>query len=51
MVEGPEEACKEENFRSNEEDYSVSEAFLDWRGVVALKCSFSDDVSSSLEYC
>ena len=50
MIEGSEKAKKEENFGSNEENYSIPKALLNRRGVVALECSFSNDVSSSLEY-
>ena len=48
MVEGSEEACEEENFGGNEENYSVAETFLNRGCVVTLKCSFSNNVSSSL---
>lgn len=51
MVEGSEESQEKENFRGNKEDYSVSKAFLDRRGVVSLECPLSNDISSSLVYC
>lgn len=50
MVECSEKARKEEHFRGNEEDYAVSEAFLDGRCVVSLECSLADNVASSLVY-
>lgn len=48
MIKGSEEAQEEEDFRGNKQDYSVSEPFLDGRGVVTLECAFSYNVSSSL---
>lgn len=50
MVECSEESGKEEYFRDNEKDHSVSKSFLYNRGVMSLICSFTDDVSSSLIY-
>ena len=50
MVKGSEEARKEEYFGGNEQDYSVSEAFLYGGCVVALECSFTNNISSSLVY-
>lgn len=48
MIKGPEEACEEEDFGGDKQDHAVPEALLDRRGVVALECSFSDDIPSSL---
>lgn len=48
MIESSEEAQEEENFRGDEKDYAVAKAFLNGRGVVALECPFSYNVSSSL---
>lgn len=50
MIEGSEETCEEKDLRYDEKDYSVSQAFLDGGSVMALECSFSDYISSSLEY-
>ena len=51
MIKGSEEACEEENFGSNKENHTVAKAFLDRGCVVALECSLSNNVSSSLIYC
>lgn len=51
MVKCSEKPGKEKDFGDNEENYSVSKAFLDGWGVVSLKSTFSDDVSPSLIYC
>ena len=51
MVEGSEEAKEKEYFGGDEKDYSIAEAFLDGGCVVSLKCTFSDDISSSLVHC
>lgn len=50
MVEGSEEAQEEKDFGGDKKDYTVSEPFLDWWCVVALKCAFSYNVSSSLTH-
>lgn len=50
MIKCSEKSGKEEYFGDNKQDYSVSEAFLYNRGVVALVRSFTDDISSSLIY-
>lgn len=50
MVKGSKEADEEEDFRGDEEDYSISKAFLDRGCMVTLEGTFSDDVSSSLEH-
>ena len=48
MIKSPEEACEEKDFGGNEQNHAVPEALLDRRGVVALECSFPDDISSPL---
>ena len=51
MVESSEKARKEEDLRDDKQDHTISEALLDRGCMVALKCAFSDNVSSSLVYC
>lgn len=51
MVECSEKSGKEQDFRDNKEDYSITEAFLDSWSMVSLEGAFSDNISSSLVYC
>jgi hypothetical protein len=48
VVKGSEEAREEEDFGGNEENHTIPQTFLNRRCMVALECSFSDDISSSL---
>ena len=50
MVKGPEESCEEEDFGNDKKNYTISKAFLYNRGMMALKGSFANDISSSLVY-
>jgi len=51
MVESSEEAQEKKDFRGDEEDYPKPKALLNWGGVMALKSSFSNNVSSPLQHC
>ena len=50
MVKCSEKSSKEQDFRNNEKNHPVAEAFLDGWGMVSLESTLSDDISSSLIY-